>query len=277
MRQPDEGSGFCKYFEQNLCNIFMETVRCLLALPTVRVRTDWVHQAVSMSTSPDPIQDIFNKWLWFSTVRPEISQEEISTGFYKAFSMNGVTWSTMQHAKWPLPFRARTKLLIHSFKKRKNKCYERILSSRVLLPQILSFLPPVCPCDVPESELEVGSHPYLDALCSTLISYNSGIATEENITIRNDLLGELVYPLVVQSLGQDSAPMITGMLLELPTSDLLLEAMNPLRFASTLQEACRALETGEGDHGDEGAYEEYEEYYEHEEWEEYPEEQKDDS
>eukprot|EP01060_Flectonema_neradi_P004088 TRINITY_DN12694_c0_g3_i1.p1 TRINITY_DN12694_c0_g3~~TRINITY_DN12694_c0_g3_i1.p1 ORF type:complete len:700 (+),score=128.52 TRINITY_DN12694_c0_g3_i1:83-2182(+) len=275
MRDPDDGPDFSKYFEQHLCNVFMEVARCLLALPTSRVRTDWVQQAVTVSTSPDPIHDMFTKWLWFSTASSDSSvSAETTTGFYKAFCMNGVSWSTSQHCRWPLPFRGRTKLLIYSLKRRKQRCYERVLSSRVLLPEILSFLPPVCPCDVPASELEVATHPYLDALCATLVSYNSGIATEED---KKDRLGELVYPLVVQSLGQDVAPMITGMLLELPPSDLLLEAMNPIRFVSTLREACHALENGDTNDGENEDNEQYEEYYEHEEWEEYPEEEEEET
>ncbi|KAJ9439809.1 hypothetical protein DIPPA_02371 [Diplonema papillatum] len=278
--RPARSVPFSKFFEQHLCTHFIEVVKCQIANSAASFRTDWITQLLSSSTSPDPLHDTIQKWLHYSEsfanqgaepagpllstpsdAAPQAAAEPSAApkgADFGEFTVRGVTWSPSEHAQWPLPFRRRLRALLYVLKKKRtatrlDKAGACVIGhpafhlSRPLFTSILSFLPPVCQDDVPEPERQPGVHPFLDALFAVLVNYNLNIIGEADEEVIQTRIGQAVWPLVVDERGEDLAPHITGMLLQVPGEKLLLEAVNPVRFRETVTEAYEVMVDSQGE------------------------------
>eukprot|EP01061_Rhynchopus_euleeides_P015079 TRINITY_DN25893_c1_g2_i1.p1 TRINITY_DN25893_c1_g2~~TRINITY_DN25893_c1_g2_i1.p1 ORF type:complete len:696 (+),score=238.60 TRINITY_DN25893_c1_g2_i1:276-2363(+) len=233
--EPPEDDSFSKFFEKNLCQNYVEIVRCMLASPLCHLRSDWLLQAVRISTSPDPLHDVIKRWLG----------DEADTPYSRA-----------GHSAFPCCLRIRGRAFLWAMKhksherKRHHDVYAGCLNGVngdagevTLYDRVMQFIPPMSVDDVPMVERDPGTHVFLDTLAAVLVNYNLDIISTDAEEAR-EKLGETIWPHVVEQVGEDCAPQITGMLLTMEPDRLLLEAVNLVRFKETILEAADVLEKG---------------------------------
>eukprot|EP01059_Diplonema_ambulator_P031135 TRINITY_DN5635_c2_g1_i1.p1 TRINITY_DN5635_c2_g1~~TRINITY_DN5635_c2_g1_i1.p1 ORF type:complete len:130 (+),score=44.62 TRINITY_DN5635_c2_g1_i1:172-561(+) len=121
-----------------------------------------------------------------------------------------------------------------------------------LLGNVLAYLPPVCPSDVPRDPENTA---FLDIVCAVLAHYSLnalGATDSDSQAAVKERLGEFVWPLILGVFGETCAPKITGMFLQMDPEDLLLDIVNGHRFIESLQEAWKVWEnSSQGKHEDE--------------------------
>ena len=81
-----------------------------------------------------------------------------------------------------------------------------------LFQQIMQFVPPVdWEYDVPLVDRDPGTHVFLDTLAAVLINYQMDVMNTEDKDAAREKIGETVWPHVVEGIGAEMAPHITGM------------------------------------------------------------------
>eukprot|EP01065_Artemidia_motanka_P029974 TRINITY_DN36018_c0_g1_i1.p1 TRINITY_DN36018_c0_g1~~TRINITY_DN36018_c0_g1_i1.p1 ORF type:complete len:650 (+),score=107.58 TRINITY_DN36018_c0_g1_i1:50-1999(+) len=228
---PPANGEFSRYFEANLCQHHLECLKLMAASPYARGRGPLVPGGDEGLNVSDPAASVLR--LWASAPPPAVVRVCEAGDWQESHSWR--QWSAEDHRMWPAPFRGRA------------RCLAKVLSRhppmlRSALPGVLSFLPPVCATDVPREDREPGEHPFLDMVGAVLANQTLDIiGADQDSSDTGQRLGEAIWPLVVASCGEDAAPKMTGMLLQMPPEALLLDAVNVMHFNETLAEAWDVL------------------------------------
>eukprot|EP00756_Hemistasia_phaeocysticola_P012312 Hpha_TRINITY_DN15187_c4_g2::TRINITY_DN15187_c4_g2_i2::g.129429::m.129429 len=257
---PRAGPGYARHFEAELCNRVLECCKVMLASPFCRLQLPPGACAdAARESGSDPMAAIIRKWApWASAHSAKEIQGDTFAGLPKpkpvpdtqepgiagelGFTMGcGVEWTPAEHDMWPVTFRGRARALARTAFRRGP---DGALAKKSVLFNVLSFLPPVYATDIPATDRCPGAHEFLDYAAAVLTNYSVkalSAQTAEEVEAAKQRLGEEMWGSVEAIFGFELAAKMTGMLLQLPPHELLLDLVNTRRFSDALHDAWAVI------------------------------------